>query len=254
MTRAVRMQGVSAGLLILATGLIVRFPIPSVSPVLPRIGDEYSPSASQLAMLSAIPVLLFGLAAPLAPLLSARFGAYRATAVLLACLAVATLLHLLGESAAAALMVWGIPLLIATGLAFAVIPRRPPGPSGRSGAPAPASAETRTFRIPGVWSVTGFFGCQALVYFSMTSWLPVIAQDRGVSVVESGLMLAWMSLAGLPASLLASRLSRLAPRAAHGRGGRHRRIESRRARIRPDLDGIARRDPARARAERGVRA
>lgn len=264
-----RRQGVAAGILILAVGLSVRFPITSVSPLLGDIGDTYSLSPGGLAVLSAIPVLLFGLASPLAPLLVARLGLTRALTVLLAVLAVATLLrplappllfagtvlvgaaiallgilapqiirhalphrggfwtgvyttsfgvsaaagaalsvpvlHLLGARVAPTLMTWAIPLLVALGLAIGFGPRlAAPGPVV---ARAAADRRASVFRARGIWSVTGFFGSQALIYFSLTAWLPTIAADRGMPPAHAGLLLAWMSVAGLPASLLAPTLA-----------------------------------------------
>ncbi|RGE22002.1 MFS transporter [Leucobacter sp. wl10] len=264
-----RRQGAAAGVLILAVGLSVRFPITAVSPLLTDIGEAYALPPSGLAVLSAIPVLLFGLASPLAPLLVSRFGLAQAISVLLAALAAATLLrplsapllfggtvvagaaiallgilapqiirhslparggfwtgvyttsfgvsaaagaalavpvlHLLDESVSAALMSWGIPLLIALALALALGPRiRAGGPSAHH---APDRPRGSLFRARGIWSVTGFFGCQALIYFSLTAWLPTIAIDRGMAPAQAGLLLAWMSVAGLPASLLAPTLA-----------------------------------------------
>lgn len=269
MSRAERTQGVAAGVLVIAVGLSVRFPITSVSPLLTDIADTYHLSAPGISVLSAIPVLLFGLASPLAPLLVSRLGLERAITVLLAALALATLLrplssptlfigtivvgaaiallgilapqiirhalprrggfwtgiyttsfgisaaagaavsvplfHLLGDRVAPALTSWGIPLLIALGLAIGFAPRLGLGLSAgprRGGAPAESILRAR-----GLWPVTGFFGCQALIYFSLTAWLPTIAVDRGMEPTQAGLLLAWLSVAGLPASLLAPTLA-----------------------------------------------
>lgn len=269
MSGANRRQGVAGGILVVAIGLSVRFPITSVSPLLGDIGSAYSLTPTGLAVLSAIPVLLFGLASPLAPLLVFRFGLERALTVLLTLLAVATLLrpvsapllyvgtvvaggviallgilapqiirhalprragfwtgiyttsfgvsaaagaalsvplfHALGDNVSASLAVWTIPLLIAFGCAIGLVPRlglkRPP--SRQESEPQRPSI----LRAPGVWEVTGFFGCQALIYFSLTAWLPTIAVDRGMDPTHAGLLLAWMSVAGLPASLLAPTLA-----------------------------------------------
>ncbi|QIM19536.1 MFS transporter [Leucobacter coleopterorum] len=261
-------QGFAGGVLVVAIGLSVRFPITSVSPLLSEVGDAFSLSAAGLAVLSAIPVLLFGLTSPLAPLLVSRLGLERALTVLLALLAVATLLrpisapllfvgtvmvggviallgilapqiirhalprrggfwtgiyttsfgvsaaagaafsvplfHALHEQVALSLAAWGVPLLIALGIVIGFAPRlglsRPVRQSSGSGS-------TSVLRAPGVWAVTGFFGCQALIYFSLTAWLPTIAVDRGLDPTQAGLLLAWMSVAGLPASLLAPTLA-----------------------------------------------
>ncbi|MFC5337123.1 MFS transporter [Leucobacter denitrificans] len=259
-----RRQGFSAGLLVLAIGLSVRFPITSVSPVLREIGDEFALSPSELALLSAIPVLLFGVAAPLAPVLVARLGLNRAITILLATLAIATLLrplttpllfagtvvvgsaisllgilapqyirqslpargglwtgvyttsfgvsaavgaaftvplfHAFGEQLEAALMFWAIPLLIAFGVALGSTRASNGGPHR---APTPRTrGNISTFRTPGIWPVTGFFACQALIYFSLTAWLPTLAVARGMGNAEAGLTLAWMSIIGLPAALI----------------------------------------------------
>lgn len=269
MSNPERRRGIAAGILILAIGLSVRFPITSVSSLLTETGRAFDLSASGLAALSATPVLLFGLASPLAPLLVSRLGLQGAITVLLGSLAVATLLrplttpllfagtvivgaaiallgilapqiirhslprrggfwtgvyttsfgvsaalgaglsvpilHLLGDRAGAALAAWGVPLLVALGLALTFGPR-----IGFAG-PARWTDESRpresAFRARGIWPVTCFFGCQAFIYFSLTAWLPTIALDRGMEPAHAGLLLAWMSVAGLPASLLAPTLA-----------------------------------------------
>lgn len=258
----------AAGTLVFAVGLSVRFPITSVSPLLAEIGKTYHLPASGLAVLSAIPVLLFGLASPLAPWLVSRLGLERALTVLLAALALATLLrplaapalfagtivvgatiallgilapqiirrslprrggfwtgiyttsfglsaaagaafsvpvlHLLDDRVGPALAAWGVPLLVATGLALAFGTRL-------RAAQAAEPHRPQRFRSAicarGIWAVTGFFGAQALIYFSLTAWLPTIAADRGMPPADAGLLLAWMSVAGLPASLVAPTLA-----------------------------------------------
>lgn len=269
MSRTERRQAAAAGILILAIGLSVRFPITSVSPLLPEIGARYGLSAGGLAILSSLPVLMFGVASPFAPLLVRRLGLARAITVLLALLATATLLrpvsapllftgvilggmtiallgvlapqvirqalsrrggfwtgvyttsfgvsaaagagltvplfHLLDDRVAPALAAWGIPLLIALGLSLGLGSAL--GSSASSGQQHPAQSFRGLLRTPGIWAVTGFFGCQALIYFALTAWLPTIAIDRGMSPSESGMLLAWLSIAGLPASLIAPTLA-----------------------------------------------
>lgn len=263
-----RRTALAAGVLTLAVGLSVRFPITSVSPVLADIGATYRLDATGLAVLSAIPVLLFGLASPLAPLLVGRLGLERAITALLAALALATLLrpldapllyggtlfvgaaiallgilapqlirrslphrggfwtgiyttafgvsaaagaalsvpllHAFGGRVAAALAAWSVPLLVALGLAL-VFGRRLHRFAG--GERQTHEAGGSILRTRGIWAVTGFFGAQALIYFSLTSWLPTIASERGLPASQAGLLLAWMSIAGLPASLAATTLA-----------------------------------------------
>ena len=265
-----RRQGVAAGILTVAVGLSVRFPITNVSSLLPEIGLGYDLSQTGIAVLSTIPVLLFALAAPLAPMLIARLGLTRSLSLLLAILACATLLrplapstlfvgavlvgasiallgilapqiirralaarggfwtgvytasfglsaatgaalsvplfHALGDRIGPALAAWGVPLLVALALAL-VFGRRVEsgGPSGP--APTERPVGDSILHARGLWPVTGFFACQALLYFSMTAWLPTIALDRGATPSQAGLLLAWMSIAGLPASLFAPMLA-----------------------------------------------
>jgi MFS transporter, CP family, cyanate transporter len=107
-----------------------------------------------------------------------------------------------------ALAVWALPIVLLTGIAVAMARRAPPRRS-RTDAPDP---RLRLERTPLLWQVTGFFGCQALVFFATTAWLPTIYADRGLSPDRAAGLLALASIAGLPAalgiSLLASRLRR----------------------------------------------
>ncbi|MDI2036860.1 MFS transporter [Paenarthrobacter nitroguajacolicus] len=67
--------------------------------------------------------------------------------------------------------------------------------------PTPLGTPLRKQRT--AWAVTAFFGLQAMLYFAITSWLAVYLVSRGVSSADAAALLAWFSLAGLPASLLA---------------------------------------------------
>lgn len=108
-----------------------------------------------------------------------------------------------GGNLASALAVWAVPALIG---AF-VIHR-----SGGRPTAAPTTAGTVTGATDVVtplrkqrtaWAVTAFFGLQAMLYFAITSWLAVYLVSRGLAQADAAALLAWFSLAGLPASLLA---------------------------------------------------
>lgn len=189
-----------------------------------------------LAVLTAPPVLLFGVASPIATVLVRRLGLEGALLLLLIMLAVAGLLRPLSTPllfigtviVGATIALLGIltPQLIrhfldrraglwtgiyttSFGISAAVgailLPRlRAVAPAATSAARAQAGPITRA---PGLLAVTGFFGCQALIYFSLTSWLPTVYTDRGLAPAEAGLLLTLMSIAGLPASLLAPMLA-----------------------------------------------
>lgn len=255
-----------AGVLVVGIGLSVRSPITSVSALLPEIEAADDFSAAGLATLSAIPVLLFGLAAPLAPVFARRFGVDRAAAILLTALGVAMLVrpfgptaliagtvvvgasisllgiltpqlvrtHLgrrqglwsgvytsvfgvsaalgaalamplfdaLGGDAATALLVWALPICLVAVFALIAAPRLA-ATATSAGEPSTSAGDGSILRAPRVWSVTGFFGCQALIYFALTAWLPTIVIDRGADAATGGLLLAWLSIAGIPSALLA---------------------------------------------------
>ncbi|MDD7836764.1 MFS transporter [Paenarthrobacter sp. AB444] len=72
---------------------------------------------------------------------------------------------------------------------------------GAPGAPSDVSTPLRRQRT--AWAVTAFFGLQAMLYFAITSWLAVYLVSRGLGPADAAALLAWFSLAGLPASLLA---------------------------------------------------
>ncbi|WP_223941919.1 MFS transporter [Arthrobacter sp. StoSoilB22] len=108
-----------------------------------------------------------------------------------------------GGNLASALAVWAVPALIGAFL----IQR-----SGGRPTAAPTTAGTVTGATDVVtplrkqrtaWAVTAFFGLQAMLYFAITSWLAVYGVSRGLAQADAAALLAWFSLAGLPASLLA---------------------------------------------------
>lgn len=111
--------------------------------------------------------------------------------------------HAFGGNLTSALAVWAVPALLGAFL----IQR-----SGGRPTAAPATAGTATGAHGTVtplrkqrtaWAVTAFFGLQAMLYFAITSWLAVYLVSRGLSPADAAALLAWFSLAGLPASLLA---------------------------------------------------
>ncbi|MFF2299362.1 MFS transporter [Arthrobacter sp. NPDC058127] len=124
-----------------------------------------------------------------------------------------------GGSLAWALAVWAVPALIGA----ALIDRtgqtagRPDG-TDRTGGPASGAGLQETTTAGGAkgesgtiplrkqrtaWAVTAFFGLQAMLYFAVTSWLAVFLVSKGQTAADAAGLLAWFSVAGLPASLLA---------------------------------------------------
>lgn len=250
------------GILVVASGLVLRYPITSVSAALGDVTEHYRLSAGEAAVLTTLPVLMLALGAPLAPVLERRLGVERAILALAAVLslsvgaravdtaalfvgtvvsgaAIAGLGVLIpqvirirlpgrvglwsgifttsfGVSAAVGaaltlplvdatgslpegLALWMVPALGLTAAAWAVC-RRVPAPSHAHRAAATRSR--RRPRSPILLGLSVFFGCQALVFFAVTTWLPTIFVDRGLDAPSAARLLAWMSVAGLPASLL----------------------------------------------------
>jgi CP family cyanate transporter-like MFS transporter len=125
--------------------------------------------------------------------------------------------HALGGSLAWALAVWALPALLAAVLIRGAggRPSRAAGPATTHTATAgPATTDTAAgggVSLPAVplwkqqtaWAVTAFFGLQAMLYFAITSWLAVFLVSKGVTAEAAAGLLAWFSIAGLPASLLA---------------------------------------------------
>ncbi|MEV7604917.1 MFS transporter [Paenarthrobacter sp. NPDC089322] len=126
----------------------------------------------------------------------------------------------LGGSLAFALAVWAMPALLGAILILRAEPQtgcgRTPPPtappptallSGTTLAEAPPSlsvAKASPLRKQRTaWAVTAFFGLQAMLYFAITSWLAVFLTSKGHSTADAAALLAWFSLAGLPASLMA---------------------------------------------------
>ncbi|MDQ0241892.1 MFS transporter [Arthrobacter bambusae] len=127
----------------------------------------------------------------------------------------------LGGSLAWALAVWAVPALLGAALIH-----RTGQPAGRpdgtgeteTGGPTSGAGLQKTTTAGGAtgetgtiplrkqrtaWAVTAFFGLQAMLYFAITSWLAVFLVSKGQTAADAAGLLAWFSVAGLPASLLA---------------------------------------------------
>lgn len=112
-----------------------------------------------------------------------------------------------GGSLTWALAVWAVPALLGA-LLIQRSGGRPTAALNTVGTPAGVSGPATPLREqPTAWAVTAFFGLQAMLYFAITSWLAVYLVSRGLSPSDAAALLAWFSLAGLPASLLASVLA-----------------------------------------------
>ncbi|MCQ4310174.1 MFS transporter [Pseudomonas stutzeri] len=90
--------------------------ITSFAPLIERIAEELNLSRGLISLTTALPVLLMGLLAPLAPRLAMRFGLERTIALCLGVIGVALVLRLFGESAAVLI---GTAAMVGAGIAVA---------------------------------------------------------------------------------------------------------------------------------------
>jgi CP family cyanate transporter-like MFS transporter len=86
-----------AAALVLAA-LCLRAPFSAVGPVLDELGDEFALSTGALAVVTALPLVCFGLVSPFAPVIASRIGLHRALVVGLAALAAGIGLRLVGSA------------------------------------------------------------------------------------------------------------------------------------------------------------
>ncbi|MCD4853537.1 MFS transporter [Arthrobacter sp. AK01] len=108
-----------------------------------------------------------------------------------------------GGNLHSALAVWAVPALVGAFLIQRSGGRPTAAPTSAGTATIGAGPATPLRKQGTAWAVTAFFGLQAMLYFAITSWLAVYLVSRGLSPADAASLLAWFSLAGLPASLLA---------------------------------------------------
>jgi CP family cyanate transporter-like MFS transporter len=116
-----------AGVLLVALNL--RGPLVAVAPVVDDLRRDLLVGAGTIGLLTSIPVLCFGLAAPLASLLIARTGVHRAVLVSLAGVLAGTLLRSVGSpaTAIAGTVVIGLGITVGNVVVPVVIGRDFPG-------------------------------------------------------------------------------------------------------------------------------
>jgi MFS transporter, CP family, cyanate transporter len=116
-----------AGVLLVALNL--RGPLVAVAPVVGELREDLHVGAGTVGLLTSIPVLCFGLAAPLASLLIARTGVHRAVVVSMAGVLLGTLLRSTGgpAEAIAGTVVIGLGITVGNVVVPVVIGRDFPG-------------------------------------------------------------------------------------------------------------------------------
>jgi MFS transporter, CP family, cyanate transporter len=94
-----------------------------------------------------------------------------------------------------ALAFWGLLALLAIVVWAPFVHSSPRGPTEG------AVPRTGLRRLPMAWLVTGAFGFQAMLFFSLLSWTPDVLRDAGLSSGAAGAMLSVAMLCGIPPSL-----------------------------------------------------
>ncbi|MBO9625386.1 MAG: MFS transporter [Microbacterium sp.] len=258
---AARVFALAAALLV---GINLRPAITSVAALLDQATETFALDGVQRSLLATLPVIAFGLTAPLGPLLARRFGTARALVIAMAALAASLVLRVLdgwlllpgtflsgaaimvgatllppylkslnagglwvglssmsfGVGAALgaglavpldvtlggvapALAAWALLAALA-GLTMALVSGRGAVSAAASRPPLALAAEVR----PTVILMTAVFSLQALLYFAVTTWLPLMLASHGEDRATAGWLLGWFSLIGLIPSLLAPVIAR----------------------------------------------
>jgi MFS transporter, CP family, cyanate transporter len=96
-----------------------------------------------------------------------------------------------------ALIVWGIPVLLAI-LVWAFIFKNSHG--SQSEIKRMGSSTTQMWRSPLAWQIAVFMGLQSFLFYVTISWLPEILHSHGMSMATAGWMLSISQLVGLPFS------------------------------------------------------
>jgi CP family cyanate transporter-like MFS transporter len=102
-----------------------------------------------------------------------------------------------------ALGFWSLPALVAFLLWLVVARHHRTGRAPATPDPAlPAPVTTTMYRRPLAWLVTVFFGLQAMSAYALMGWLPQVLMAAGISRGTAGLMMALVSVLGVPISLI----------------------------------------------------
>lgn len=98
-----------------------------------------------------------------------------------------------------ALIVWGIPTIIAI-LVWIVLLRLNPA-KGKAIKSVSVSAK-QIWRSPLAWKIALFMGFQSSLFYITMSWLPEILYNYGISRGTAGWLLSFTQIVGVPASFL----------------------------------------------------
>ena len=257
---AARALALGAALLV---GVNLRPAITSVSTLLDQAAASFHLDGAERSLLATLPIIAFGLTAPVGPIVARRIGTARALLVAMSVLGAALFVRVLGDGmllpgtflAGAAIMMaatllppflksldssglwvglssmsFGVGAALGASLAvplqhalggtgpalaawalLAVLAAAAMLPVGR-GAALPVGRQARMSFAPNtrltVGLMTAVFSLQALLYFAVTTWLPLMLAAHGADAAQAGWLLAWFSLIGLVPTLVAPVIAR----------------------------------------------
>ncbi|WP_338045652.1 MFS transporter [Paenibacillus antarcticus] len=98
-----------------------------------------------------------------------------------------------------ALIVWGIPAVIAI-IVWVLLIKGNPAHSNK--VKNVSTSANRTWRSPLAWKIALFMGFQSCLFYITMSWLPEIIHNYGISRGAAGWLLSLTQIIGLPASFL----------------------------------------------------
>ncbi len=257
---AARALALGAALLV---GVNLRPAITSVSTLLDQATASFHLDGAERSLLATLPIIAFGLTAPVGPILARKVGTSRALLLAMATLATALVARVLADwmllpgtflvgtaimmaatllppylksheasglwvglssmsfgvgaalgaslavplesalgGAGPALAGWALLALLAVAALLPVAPR-----AGAQGGRPPRMGIAPDARLT-VGLMTAVFSLQALLYFAVTTWLPLMLASHGADAAEAGALLAWFSVIGLVPTLVAPVIAR----------------------------------------------
>ncbi|MFD1361229.1 CynX/NimT family MFS transporter [Lentibacillus salinarum] len=228
--------GADLGLSSWSVGILTSLPLVAfavMSPVAPKLGNKYS---NEIVLIASMVVLLAGIAVRLIPMPVFLFGGtvliglgiavsnvllpgvikerfpnrvplmtsvYSVAMGLVAALASGLSVPLADNAGLGwewSLAVWGLPALAGVVIWVYFVKQR--RAANEVSVHYVTASDVRMWKSRLAWEVAVFLGLQALLYYVVIAWLPVLLQDYGADSGTAGWLLSYAQLIGLPASLL----------------------------------------------------
>ncbi|MGK5632301.1 MFS transporter [Streptomyces sp. URMC 123] len=190
--------------------------IAAVSPLLDRIRTDLHMSATEVSLMTTIPILALGICAPLSARVGRRLGLHRGVLLGLAIIALATAARVGGQSSWLQLScaaVAGAGVAITQPLLPAVVKTRFPGRAGLMtgmyttglslGAEGAAGRGGLPWRSPTAWRITALLATNSALYYCELTWVaPLLNESGGRSEAGAGALLTVMIFIQVAAMLI----------------------------------------------------